>query len=38
MNIFSVARVTREFYLSTEEFIDAVAQQLQGKIQEPAAV
>nr|CAB3487579.1 unnamed protein product [Digitaria exilis] len=31
-------KVTREFYLSTEEFIDAVAQQLQGKIQAPAAV
>ncbi|XP_062226130.1 isocitrate dehydrogenase [NADP], chloroplastic/mitochondrial-like isoform X2 [Phragmites australis] len=31
-------RVTREFYLSTEEFIDAVAQQLLGKIQILAAV
>ncbi|CAN6249303.1 unnamed protein product [Urochloa humidicola] len=31
-------KVTREFYLSTEEFIDAVAQQLRGKIQTPAAV
>ncbi|PAN39014.1 hypothetical protein PAHAL_7G214000 [Panicum hallii] len=30
--------VSREFYLSTEEFIDAVAQQLRGKIQAPAAV
>jgi len=28
---FAVARVTREFYLSTEEFIDAVALQLRGK-------
>jgi hypothetical protein len=36
--IFAVARVTREFYLSTEEFIDAVAQQLRGKIQLPATV
>ena len=34
----AVARVSREFYLSTEEFIDAVAQQLRGKIQTPAAV
>nr|CAB3485072.1 unnamed protein product [Digitaria exilis] len=31
-------KVTREFYLSTEEFIDAVAQELRGKIQAPAAV
>ncbi|ONM16006.1 Isocitrate dehydrogenase [NADP], chloroplastic/mitochondrial [Zea mays] len=31
-------KVTREFYLSTEEFIDAVAQQLRGKIQLPTTV
>ncbi|GJN27088.1 hypothetical protein PR202_gb15077 [Eleusine coracana subsp. coracana] len=31
-------KVTREFYLNTEEFIDAVAQQLREKIQIPAAV
>jgi isocitrate dehydrogenase len=31
-------KVTREFYLNTEEFIDAVAQQLREKIQIPAVV
>uniref|UniRef100_A0A0E0KSM1 Isocitrate dehydrogenase [NADP] n=1 Tax=Oryza punctata TaxID=4537 RepID=A0A0E0KSM1_ORYPU len=31
-------KVTREFYLSTEEFIDAVAQKLREKIQIPAVV
>lgn len=29
-------RVTREFYLNTEEFIDAVAQNLEAKLREPA--
>jgi hypothetical protein len=41
LNLFFVVafdRVTREFYLSTEEFIDAVAQQLRGKIQLPTTV
>lgn len=31
-------KVSREFYLSTEEFIDAVAQSLKQKIQVPAVV
>ncbi|CAK7328088.1 unnamed protein product [Dovyalis caffra] len=30
-------RVSREFYLNTEEFIDAVAQDLETKLREPAA-
>ncbi|KAE8806035.1 isocitrate dehydrogenase [Hordeum vulgare] len=32
------AKVTREHYLSTEEFIDAVAQQLREKIQIPSSL
>ncbi|XP_027358002.1 cytosolic isocitrate dehydrogenase [NADP] isoform X2 [Abrus precatorius] len=31
-------KVSREFYLNTEEFIDAVAQNLERKLQEPAVV
>ncbi|PON84229.1 Isocitrate dehydrogenase NADP-dependent [Trema orientale] len=31
-------KVTREFYLNTEEFIDAVAQNLVTKLRQPAAV
>lgn len=31
-------RVSREFYLNTEEFIDAVARNLETKLQEPAVV
>jgi len=31
-------RVSREFYLSAEEFIDAVVQKLKGKIQVAAVV
>ncbi|XP_048230526.1 isocitrate dehydrogenase [NADP], chloroplastic/mitochondrial [Ricinus communis] len=31
-------KVSREFYLNTEEFIDAVAQNLESKLREPAVV
>lgn len=31
-------KLTREFYLNTEEFIDAVAQNLDMKLKTPAAV
>ncbi|KAL1356411.1 hypothetical protein AAHE18_05G183100 [Arachis hypogaea] len=31
-------KVTREYYLNTEEFIDAVAQNLENKLREPAMV
>ncbi|MCI11479.1 isocitrate dehydrogenase-like protein, partial [Trifolium medium] len=30
--------VSREFYLNTEEFIDAVAFNLESKLREPATV
>lgn len=33
-----VCRVTREFYLNTEEFIDAVALNLEAKLREPTVV
>lgn len=33
-----VCRVSRENYLNTEEFIDAVGQNLEAKLEEPAAV
>ncbi|KAL1538542.1 isocitrate dehydrogenase (NADP(+)) [Salvia divinorum] len=31
-------KVSREFYLSTEEFIDAVAQNLESKLRPPVTV
>ena len=35
---FGYCRVSREFYLNTEEFIDAVAQNLISKLQSLAVV
>ncbi|KAG5534902.1 hypothetical protein RHGRI_022873 [Rhododendron griersonianum] len=37
-NCASRTRASREFYLNTEEFIDAVAQELISKLQTPAVV
>jgi len=33
-----MCRVSREFYLNTEEFIDAVAHNLETKLQDPVVV
>lgn len=38
MDTGMMCRVSREFYLNTEEFVDAVAHNLERKLQEPSVV